>query len=298
MALRNYGRIDWGVTRDDRGHRDYFIKFLIEDTEAEVGPRQIANAPGLPIPGQTWGYAGDVDPFAYCTYYFKCTPIDRNERSYFWVVECKFTTRPINSNRGSEAGEADNPLLEPIGVSGSFLKYSREVTSTRDGLILRSSSHEIIRGDNVTFDHTSATVQITIPLPSLPLTTFTGMMNTVNQSPLWGCPPRTIKLGGATWERKYFGTGSIYYVVTYDFEANFDTFDKKVIDQGTKVLREGGNVDDPLDFEQFKDANGENTTVLLNGEGRPLAAGAPPVEAVVDHYEESNFLVLGIPTTL
>jgi hypothetical protein len=62
------------------------------------------------------------------------------------------------------------------------------------------------------------------------------MIDTVNMFPLWGLPPRCIKLSNAPWEKKFWGLCEQYYTLTLEFELRSDTFDKDLNDIGTKVL--------------------------------------------------------------
>ncbi|MGL6095059.1 MAG: hypothetical protein ACRC7O_04565 [Fimbriiglobus sp.] len=101
-------------------------------------------------------------------------------------------------------------------------------------------------------------------------------------------------------------------------------WDKELLDEGTKVVRGywqtnpaspnygryvvDGTLDrtNPANFIRFKDFNGENARTVLDGNGAPLdrpedATGTGVDSAggiVVEKYGESNFLLLGIPTTL
>ena len=137
-----------------------------------------------------------------------------------------------------------------------------------------------------------------IPANGLPLETFTDMINTVNDATLWGLPKRTVKLSNVSWSRVLYGTCAFYFTVTYDFDIDFETFDRTIIDEGTRVLTKGGDKDNKNDFEVYKDVNGENTRVFLDGAGSALGDGADPVEIEIEYYKESNFLTLGIPSTL
>ena len=71
-----------------------------------------------------------------------------------------------------------------------------------------------------------------------------------------------------------------------------------MLDEGTRVLTTNGTKTNPTHFEQAKDANGENVKVLLNGAGRALTNSALPFSINVVFYNESNFLLLGVPPSL
>jgi hypothetical protein len=144
------------------------------------------------------------------------------------------------------------------------------------------------------------------------------MVDGVNNAPLWGLSARMIKLSNVSWVRQRQGTCDFYYSVVYDFDVNFKTFDRILQDEGNKVLNghwegdtwtldniDGGapDPDNPNHFIQFKDRNGENGTVILDGAGKPAtsidpeAAGGPG-QIEVKKYLEYDFLLLGIPTSL
>jgi len=62
--------------------------------------------------------------------------------------------------------------------------------------------------------------------------------------------------------------------------------------------------ENPGHFSRYKDVFGENSWVPLDGDGKPLtfhdfttAGGVPIPLDPVRVYEESNFLLLGIPTS-
>lgn len=110
-------------------------------------------------------------------------------------------------------------------------------------------------------------------------------------------------------------------------------FDRYIVDEGTKCLRgawdkrassptygqyvlasginENTSYSNPKNFIRFKDWNGENAKTILNGFGRPYDPGDGSLgtgsgtgadihqgEIVVEYYNESNFLTLGIPVIL
>lgn len=294
MTLKNYGRIHWDLDRDNEGHREYTIKWLIEDTTASVGPGLIIYAPDVPIIGSTWNYGGDNDPWAFCLPRVKASPLTQKDPSQWWIVENSFSSKPLNRCQDSQPG---NPASEPDKIRGSFVKYTKEITRDRNNKIITSSSLEPIRGGLMEFDNNRPNVSITKHLLTLPLATFAPMVDKVNGGGMWGLSRRMVKLSNATWERHFYGTCNRYYTVTYDFDVDYATFDRKAIDQGMKVLSDGGDPDNPDDYEVYKDVNGENTVVLLNGAGAPLSDKNSPVVIPIEYYEEANFFALGIPTS-
>lgn len=315
MASTIDGPISWGVTVDDKGDRDYLIRHQVRALTTD-GPYTILNTPGLPVVGAVWNFDGDLDPWAFCWPTKKVTMVTNKEPNRFWTVESLFSTRP----RGDCREGVDNPLLLPQRISGSFVKYVREVTQDRFGKTIRNSSFELLRGPIVEFDHNRPTVQVEQNVSTLDLATCAEMMDHVNEVAMWGLEPRQVKLSQFSWSSNIFGTCNEYFTRFFEFDINFEGFDRKALDEGTKVLRghweETGWVLDQIDgedpdplnpqhFIRFKDRNGENARTLLDGEGKPLGGATgtaddddPAVEIDIEYYKEANFFELGIPSVL
>ncbi len=127
-----------------------------------------------------------------------------------------------------------------------------------------------------------------VTLPSI-------MLNCVNDRELWGIPARCIKLSSAPTDRKFYGHCEVYWARSLEFEIDRNTWDREILDEGNKVLHghwntttgewtldniNGAEPDEfnPEHFDQFKDKNGENCRVVLNGHGLPsgvVVAKAP-----------------------
>src|SRR5690606_20598511 len=125
MTATLLGRIDWGVQRADDGHRDYFIKWLVEAPSTAYGPQSISFTPGLPQIGAPWTFGTDNDAWAFCTPAWSIAPRNASQqRSQYWVVTQPFTTRPMWRCQDTHI---ENPLLEPPRLSGSYVKYVKEI---------------------------------------------------------------------------------------------------------------------------------------------------------------------------
>lgn len=316
MTMTLKGRIDWSMQRDKEGHRDYTIRWYCVSDDPLDGPERAFFTPGLPAIGSAWSFGNDSDAWAFCWPTTRVTPVNTKEPQTQWIVEQLFSTRPLSRCQDTSI---EDPLSEPDRIGGSFVKYTKEVTKDRNGAALKSSSHEMLRGPIVEFDHNRPTVSIEKNLVTLPLATFAPMVDTVNDAVLWGLPARTIKLSNVSWQRKLYGTCTFYYVVSYEFDVDYSTFDRIAMDEGVKCLAGHTAVDEagdgldpdgidpdtgaayklnPKRFVVYKDINGENTRCLLDGDGVPLKDGASPHEIDIEYYTESNFLTLGIPSSL
>jgi hypothetical protein len=297
MAVTVKGRIDWRSTTDEEGHRTYKIKWLAKATSISDGPTQAAAATGLPAVNASWVFGNDTDTWAKCYPTLTVTPTTRKEPGLWWDIEQTFSTKPIDR---CQDDAIEDPLLEPDIVKGSFVKYTVEAAQDRQGRAIKSSSHEMFRGAAVEFDDNRPTVTITKNVATNPMSLFTPMIDTLNDATLWGISERKVKLSNATWERHLYGSCTYYYTVTYEFDIRdtTDGFDRPLIDEGTRVLRDGYTGTLATDWTVYKDRNGENSKVFLNGAGKPLTDMANPVERLVEYYTESDFTTLGIPATL
>jgi len=289
------GRLDWGLTRDKEGHRTYKVKWLVQTTSVHDGPAYALVASGLPTIGSSWSQGNDFDAWARCLPNQTCRYLTRNERGFFWEVEQTFSTKPLTRCQDESI---ENPLQEPDRISGGFSKYTEEVTKDKDGNEIKNSAEEAFRGPQVEFDNNRPTVAIEKNVLVLPLGTIAQMVDTVNSTTLWGLSARKVKLSNVSWSRELYGTCTFFYKVTYEFDINEDTFDRTVIDIGTRFKIKGAAGNDKNEYERYKDINGELTTCHLDGNGNLLTAGSDPVEIDIQYYTESNFLLLGIPSSL
>jgi len=326
MGAVSVGPIRWGLERDEEGHRTYTIVHEVRFTgtsagDVDDGPRQVMNATGLPAIGDTWNFFSDTDSWAFCYPDMKVSTWVDRERNRYWEVEQKFSTRPL---KRCQTTSIENPLLEPDKVSGSFVKYTKEADTDRFGNAIHNSSFEPIQGPKVEFDHNRPTVRIEQNVSSLDLALVTGMVDTVNDASLWGLGTRRIKLSGFSWEKKWYGVCTAYYTRTFEFDIRYETFDRSILDEGTKALHGEwsrntahwvvtdvapgvpADEDDPSHFIRVKDLNGENMRVILNGHGVPIdssdytgtgsVTGAGRID--IEFYSESNFSLLGLPVSL
>jgi hypothetical protein len=315
------------LDRDEEGHRTYTVTSKVRCTPSD-GALAILGASGLPQVGDYFDLDG-VDLWAFCYPNAKVEDYNQKdgEKSPIKLVTQTFGTKPLKRCQDTDI---ENPLLEPPDLSGSFVKFTREVYQDRFGRYIKSSSHELIRGPQVEFEQSKMSVKVKINLIDLDLELVASMIDCTNASVLWGLGPRKVRFANHSWERKLYGTCTHYY--THDMEFDIDwnaSWDRFVLDEGTRVLngdwdRNTGayvvkkvtssgtlpNPDNPQHFVRYKDRNGENTRVILNGSGLPanslLISGTGtgttvsggPAQIRIEHYGERDLLLLGIPSSL
>ncbi len=285
MATLEGGPRSVQLTRDDSSHRDYKVCYQVKVDPLTEGPASALLCPGLPQYGDPYNLLGEFDFFATCRYPATITMMEGKPGPSAWYeVELTFTTRP--DTKFCLENQVQDPLLLPPKVSGESTEYTEEATFDRFGNPIVNSAWEQLRGPQVEFDKHRHRVHVEMPVPVLQLELVVQFINKVNAFPIWNCPRRTVKLSNFKWERKFYGICFVYYTWMFDFDIRADTFDRVLLDEGTKVLHGhwdpttgnwvldniGGAAPDPSDpqhFDRYKDRAGENTRIILNGAGLP-----------------------------
>src|SRR5262249_3176673 len=116
----------------------------------------------------------------------------------------------------------------------------------------------------------------------------------VNKGAWNGYNPGTVKVLPILSDMEYNPVCGFYYVVTYEFEINFDGWAKSILDQGLRVLDSGTNKQKPA-----VDENGQAVTspVLLDGGGGQLDPRSTPVYLEYVVYAEVDFAPLNLDFT-
>lgn len=313
MSAFSLGPIHWSMKMGKDFHRDYSVRFRVKTTDVNDGPLTVLSAAGLPTMGSIWNFGNDTDLWAYCWPEISVTPQVDRKINNLWIVQQLFSTRPLQRCQDTNF---ENPLSEPPKISGSFTKYDKKARQDYQGKMLRYSNMEPIY--SLTVDANRPNVSISMNSASLGLETFSQMINTVNDSDMWGLSKRKIMLANVTWSRNLYGTCTFYYTRTFDFEIRYEGFDiEDVLDEGFKVRRgrwaplvsamvwtpdAGTDEDDPNDYEVFKDQLDHPfpTRTALDGHGNPNPdpKNNPIFVPTIKLATESNLLSLGIPSTL
>jgi len=234
MSATVLGREDWGLERDEEGHRTFKIIHKVQTSSADDGPFVVLNAPGLPVIGALWHFGNDTDLWAFCHPNASITPEVKSEKNKVWHVEQTFSTKPL---KRCQDEQYEDPLLEPQKISGGWSKKTKEAVYDRNGDRIETTSHEPIRGHQNEWDDPHATVKVEQNVAALQLETLSSLINHLNDAPLWGMAVRCVKLSNITWERKVHGLCDYYYTRSFEFEIDADTFDRDILDEGTKCLR-------------------------------------------------------------
>lgn len=293
MAAEALGILDWGVTLDEAGHREYTLKALVTALTTE-GPSAILGATGLPTLGSTWVYGG-TDTAATCRNDWKVSTVLNGEPNEDWIVEIPFRSKPIETCADINPG---SPLLEPPEIGGTFTKYRRQARLDKNGDPLWNAALEPITGEIAEIEDPRPTVRISQNVSALDLATVTAILRNapLNSSTLWGVAARYVKFSNYTFTRKYFGACSVYYTEELEFEV--DEFDRWYTQQGYRK-RKTGAPSPPTAYNHVEIIRNEND---LQPQLSYLDANAnvvtTPVETKLEILDASNLLLLGIPASL
>jgi len=284
-------RLEWTGDQNKEGHRDFWITYKVETTDYADGPDTVLDASGLPLVGSIYNEGNDLNIWAYCRAERRAKQLQQRggEKSKYWTVRCLFSTKPMDRCQDTPI---EDPLLEPAKISGNFQKETRIYDVDRNGNAIETAAHQLLPETDREFRDSHPTVVISVNTSSLGLSTFASMVNTVNSATLWGMTARKILLSDVHWERKIQGSCVYYYTITLHFEIASNGFDKTVKAKGTHVL------DDEGDVALNTDTPGNPVETFINASGKAVNTADDAEEITIERYSESNFLTLGIPTTL
>ena len=320
-----------GEADDESGHRTYRVVFrVVSDDPRFDGPAVVMQTPGLPLPGSVYAFGNDLDVYAWCRPGMRVRRArgvrDRGPVRYY-DVERVFSTRPpalgggtssgrpgssgggnSGNRRGCHDGRVEDPLLEPMGISGDFVKRTDKTGTDVWGNQILNSAWYQMSGDETEFEFSNPTVTIEQNVPDLQLFLCSSMTDTLNDDELWGLPARVWRLAEFSWEQKFHGLCYPYYVRRFKFEANYryetDAWSGEVVlrpawdrvlddagptalsgrwgtvpETGTSVVNTGwqlvniGSVtpdpSNPTHFKRYRDREGNFGTTVLNGMGQP-----------------------------
>lgn len=315
----------WGLSQDSDGHREYKVTLQVHTDDPDDGPLSVAQATGAPTIGSYYDWENTVDLWALRHPDVEIEAAYDNEPNQYHYVTYTYSTKPLKRCQNSSI---EDPLLEPQKVSGSFLQRNVRLEKDKNGQAIFNTSWEKVEGLEKRKDLDTVIIEQNVPVLQLAL--FTGMKNTVNDEELWDMPAGTIFLSNASWEVKLYGVCDYYFTRRFEFLIDADGWEiDDVLNEGWKVrpgkwvngvwtptipAEDPPGVANPLAIiEQlnpqarviFKDRFDENQPqrTALTALGDPLtatdlAAGGAVFLDPIEPYSSSNFLLLGIPTSL
>jgi hypothetical protein len=337
---------------DDAGNRTREVEYIVHRDTVTDGPDQVLTTAGLPAYGDSYQDGlGHSDHYCFCTAYKKVRRHQfTKEVGHWWSVVRRFTTVPPRGR--CKAEEVQSPFDTPPEISVRTVKYTTEPLLDKDDSPIMTSSHEFVRGPQNEWELGDVQIKIKCAVLDPQLPVLTQMKDTLNAYDLWGYPPRTIKLSDVEVDLRFLGNCYQYADRTLTFDARYrarrgvldwlprtgtgtqqvrelepdsyyETWDRYVVDEGTKVLNGkwvtvgGTNVwqliniggatpdkENPQHFIRFQDRQGNVGRVILNGHGVPAdtfvthgsgTGTSDPVGAgriLIAYYGESDFSIL------
>jgi hypothetical protein len=236
-----------------------------------------------------------------------------------WLVTITYTTQPPAEAANAEAiqpGEAggqepgdrpENPLLRAARWRGSFQQREevlRSAYATDDdgnnvgGSKAVTNSAGIPYDPPVMFDTGDAGFTVQKNYSSLTLPQLADFYQAVNQFAWRGFAPRTVKIVGIDFEAS-FENAVFFWAVTWSFAVRENGWEKRILDAGLTerfTLEHLPPADPVYQWRTIRDPQtGEPITepVPLDGNGRRLTPGEPPVFLRFSAYKQRPFATLG-----
>ncbi|MCB9949587.1 MAG: hypothetical protein H6824_01245 [Planctomycetaceae bacterium] len=217
--------------------------------------------------------------------YISCKDVNVNQSSddaRTWEVTVSFGIIDADEK------EADNnPLNQPIAIDYDWQTETRIIEFDINNERLQNSAGDPpsqaqetlvyrlvinVQRNEATFDHNT-------------IGAYAGRVN----ADVWmGFPANTVQFFPGRTTRQFDPVAGYYYSTTYQFVINTDGYlPLRILDQGFRQL----NDDDPATPVYILDAEDEKVSdpVLLDGAGKVLASGLPPVFREYEHIQQLPF---------
>lgn len=288
-ALIGTSPLDWTLSVDEEGQREYTVIWPVKTDLASEGPDVALTATGLPTPGASFNIGSSSDLYASYQRKGSAKLRDPRNKQTLWDVTTVYSTKPV---KRCNTNAVDDPLLEPHKVSGAFNKFRREAVKDKDGNAITNSADERVHGPIVEIDDNRPVINLEMNVAWISLSFLSQYVDAVNNATFWGCAARTLKCSEFTWERVLYGTCNFYFHVSFAFEIKSDTWDVVYLDEGTRTKITGTS---PAQYKRAQDRYENPVRVLLDGSGNESTTEAFLTKRVL---RELDFSTVGWPATL
>lgn len=227
--------------------------------------------------GNAYSAGGKSDLGAYCS---QVTATDLGEDGKSWIVQADY--EPFNPNVFPK-----DPTQWPIKVSWGTAQFERIADQTVDSppkAVTNSAGDPY--DPPVTRDDSRPVLTIVRNETSFDQGFASLYRDSINSDPFWGYDPYCAKC--LTIEGDLDNNTDIgwYWIVTYKFEFNDDTWKRSILDAGFRQTNSG-----VTDVQAILDAKGLPiaTPSLLDGHGKKLSLTGNPVFNTFRIYKEIAF---------
>lgn len=283
--------MDW----DPDHNRQYTSEYEVITDDKNDGPITAVGAPGIPSYRSSYQWGNDFDNWAFAHHaHANCRNPDETRR--LWTVVITHSTRP--SFRCGDF-RIENPLSEPIRLSGSFMQFTRAALKDKDGKALLNSVDEPFTPP-IEVDDSRKVLVMQKNTAAISLSSWADYNDTVNAGPMWGLLRRAIKLNQWRWTVQYYGTCNAYIANEWELHIDLRTaWTHKPLDAGFRYLPAEA-VRPNYETILIKDVP-RHLATPLNGAGAIVDLVTNPAAAFFHTfaiYEERDFTAIGIPSTL
>jgi hypothetical protein len=269
--------------------RSYSYTMIVETTSPNDGPAVVRFAAGMPHENVThYSFGNETDFSALCR---KLSP--KAVSPTLWEVDVTFSTKVVGPRKGDPAQQVNNPLDRPPIVR--FRTQRTEYVMVED-----LNRKPFINSAGMPYDPELCkrgrslgilSIQANLEFPDY--STWGALIDGINDKAFYMADIGCARFDEITSEWK--NDNAIWFV-----DCNF-TFTIEPLGWNSKYI--SGLVDlgsqwkaDDVGLTYFKDANGVASTEphLLDGKGKPLAAGSAAVINEFKRYYTGDFSALGI----
>ncbi len=294
MAVDQVNLIKSEYSDGEDGHREYTTTFEVITTLVTDGPITVMSDGSVPARGDFYVWGAETDLWAFCNSR-RLTLRSVEQSRKVWRLVCTFSTRP---RERCEDSQWDDPLDEPLKISGSFLKRTKPADKDRNGDPILNAVEEpfvpaIEKPDAID------TLVISGNFADIDLLLRKQFINTVNVAPIWGLLARELRMSRWDWSIAYYGQCNAYVPQTFEFEIKDGGWTDEALNQGWRY-KVGVNPDGTNKYRTFDSDHDEplNHPRLLDAAGAPLAAAAAPVFLEFEVETETDYTLLPLPDPL
>lgn len=238
---------------DAEYHRKYTSEYQIYTARFE-DPYTTKGMEALPQYGDTYDWYGFVDTWAFCrdiTVTRKAEIKDQttNDIRTLWTVRVVHDSKPTGGSNDFQG--RNNPLNDPIVVSGGFGVFKREVT--RDRFL-----DDIVNAVGDPYDSPKAEVDAAVDTLSMSYNTSTidlglraNLIGKVNATVMWGLERRRVKLTQWNYSVQRAGPDFEYIKHDFEFQVSFEEHPNRFIARGPRQLGLEGPGDSVLPLKGY-----------------------------------------------
>ncbi len=202
---------------DAEFHRKYTSEYQIY-TDRFVDPLTVRGMEQLPQYGDVYSWYGFVDPWAFCrdiqvSRKAEIKDVNNADIRTLWTVKVIHDSKPTGGSNDFQG--RNNPLDDPIVVSGGFGVFKQEVAVDRfESPIVNAAGDPYNPSPEI--DEAVDTLSMSYNTATLNLQLRAEMIGKVNANIMWGLEPRRVKL--VQWNYQVLRAGPNFEYIKHDFE--------------------------------------------------------------------------------